>query len=90
MSPYRHIKEVTKLMQLFGASDLDIVDTFMKLSPDPFHSPGMISLYTGIGVEQVVEVFKENEEFIRIDGFVWTTKEKLDSCKEVDNFEKLV
>lgn len=90
MGVYKETREAAQLMKVFGVPDADIIDTFMKLSPDPYHSVGFVSLITGVEYDRVKDVFRNDDRFIRVDGFVWTTQDKLENCTEVDNFEKLV
>lgn len=90
MSVYRDIERVVDLMKIFGLPEDEIVETFLNMSPDPFHSAGFISYYTGVDAEVITNILQTDKRFIKIDGFVWTTEKKIESCSEVDKFEKLV
>lgn len=90
MGVYKNIQKTTQIMKLFGVANDEIVDTFFKMSPDPFHSVGFISYHTGVDCDIIVQILSESGNFIRLDRFVWTTEEKIKFHPELDNFEKLV
>lgn len=90
MKVYKEIRQTASLMQTFGVSNGEIVETFFSMTPDAFHSVGFISFQTGLDRHVIEKILIDDHRFIRLDGFVWTTEEKLKSCTELDSFEKMV